>query len=484
MNIVSLAFAGFCACLFAVYWVMPVKGRPYVLAAGNIWFALGFGAATLPVLCGVALLCWLGAKILLRRPSRGLYALLLVLVALPLLVYKYLAPLSGYLAQYSSWVFPAWSNALGALALPMGISYFTFRGMYYLGYSYKNKQAEASLLHCFNYVSFFAMLVSGPIQAPRSQLPQLRTPPPFSASLALTGCGRILWGLVLKIVMADRLAMFQPGFDDFPILYSLSMVWALVAYSLQLYCDFAGYSQMAIGVANLLGYTCEENFISPYFSRSIAEFWRRWHISLSTFLREMIYIPMGGSRRGLARWTLAVLVTFVVSGVWHGAGPVFALWGLWHAVCLIAGRYTLGVRKKVWGALRLKPDGLPLRLWQTLFTFVLVAFGWQMFKVGSQGGDFAALAATLGYYAKPLVFSLQYVKESFVLIGFTTSSLVFTAAMLLVLFGVDAASHKLGFGAWYTAQKPWFRRVFAACCLGAAMFLSIVDGGSFIYFKF
>lgn len=480
MNILSIQFMGFFLLLFTLYWLLPSGAKPFILITANLVFAMAFGWPTVPALLAVCMLAWLGGRWLQNHPSKPAFALLVVLLLMPLAFYKYAPTFTGFLSSLSNGAFPS----LGWMAPPVGISYFTFKALLYLYDVYKHRKAEKNALLVFNYVSFFAMLVSGPIQPPSELLPQLKTPPAFSEKLAFCSCGRLLWGMFLKMVAADFLAAFQPTFREMSMTSGLTIILSVFIYGVQLYCDFAGYSQLAIGIAGLLGYHCSENFQSPYLSRSVSEFWRRWHISLSSMLRQLVYIPLGGSRKGTARWVLAIAATFAVSGIWHGAGFVFLLWGLWHAFCIITGKLLLPLRRRIWQLLRLHEDHLALRIWQTIATFALVCVGWLAFKVGSWGGGWQDFTTVIGYITVPASFSLQYIKDALVLAGFSASSLIKTAIIILAILLVDMLTKEKGFGRWFSAQKGWVQAAFSAICLTAVLFFGQVGGGSFIYFNF
>ncbi len=446
----------------------------------NAAFAAFFWLPTLPVLAGVALWAWLGGRALAARPSRWRYALFALLGLTPLLFYRFFTPLTALL----SGLLPNALGALGKLAAPVGISYFTFRMLMYLYAVYKGKLPAGGPVLVANYVAFFPMLQVGPIQDAESALPQLKSPPDFNADLALAGCGRIVWGMALKTVGADLIAKFVPAPESVTMSMGAALWIGVLLYSLQLYFDFAGYSQMAIGVANTFGYTCGENFKSPYLSRSVSGFWRRWHISLSAMLRQLIYIPLGGSRRGVWRYVLAIVATFAASGLWHGAGLVFLIWGLWHAVCILLGRFTGPARGKVHRALHLREENPLLVMWQILFTFGLVALGWFVFKVGFDWGnslsDLVNAAATM---LTATDWSLGGFKDAAVMLAMDIPSVVQIGVLTAVSLAVDIASVNQGFGAWFAQRKAWFRASFAALCLASVLFFGIMGGGNFIYFK-
>ena len=468
MNFLSLSFAGFGVLVFAGWWGLPAKARPWLLAAANLVFAGLFGAKAvicLVLICLAGYLCGLWAQ---KGGGRAAMWLGILLGLVPLAAYKYL-PLAS----------PALFEGLVA---PVGLSFYVFKTISYLADVTKGRiQAEKCPLCYFNYVGFFPQLASGPIQRAGSLLPQLKAPAmTFDRALAYTGFVRFCWGMFLKKCLADQLAGYQGALYQPDHYYSLGIVWSLLAYTLYLYFDFASYSQMSIGVANLLGLRVEENFLSPYFSRSIGEFWRRWHVSLSSFLRDYIYIPLGGSRNGVPVLIVATMVTFVLSGAWHGATAGFLVWGALHGVYLLIGRATKKVRAAAWGALG-QSESSPLRsVVGCLFTFVLVNIGWFFFMTGTLHQ--AQLVAQ--YLFLPFSFSLQYLKESFTQLGYTSTSMIQLGLFALLAAGIDWCARKEGFGAWAARQKPVLLVLLCYLCVFATLFFGAAGTLQNVYFAF
>lgn len=265
------------------------------------------------------------------------------------------------------------SNETDALSIlmPLGISYYTFKIISYMADIYSGKRpAEDSILNYSIYVSFFPQIICGPISRSEEivkQLNQFRNP---SSAMLSQGFILILSGLFKKLVIADRLNLYVNAiFSDSASYPALALWMGAFFYTIQIYCDFSGYSELAIGIGNLLGISCHPNFHLPYFSHSIKDFWRRWHISLSSWLKDYIYIPLGGNRGSIARKNINILITFFVSGIWHGSRLNFIIWGLWH------GMLNLIPVKKASHKI--------LRFTQMLFTFVGVMFGWILFKSSS-----------------------------------------------------------------------------------------------------
>jgi len=280
--------------------------------------------------------------------------------------------------------------------LPIGISFFTFQGMSYVIDVHRGRVAPArSLLDVMLLMSFFPHLVAGPIVRASDLLPQFATAPRLNRQMAMHGLLLIAWGLFKKTVIASELAsnLVDPVFFDPTAYGAVDLVGAAYGYAVQIYCDFSAYSDIAIGVAALLGYRFPRNFDQPYRASSLQEFWRRWHISLSSWLRDYLYVPLGGNRGGLARTCVNLMITFLLGGIWHGAAWTFIAWGALHGV-------VLSIERIWWSAIR-KPNWP--RLSSTLgviITFNIVTLSWILFRSDSFATALAFLQG-LGRWGEP-----------------------------------------------------------------------------------
>lgn len=311
-----------------------------------------------------------------RKRLMWLFALLGVL---PLLFFKYYNFLNESISEGMAAI--GMQFALPGLnwAVPVGISFFTFQAVgYLLDVYYGRIKAERNFLDYALFISFFPSILSGPINKASLVLPQiknLRTY--FDYGKAVAGLKMILWGMFMKVVVADRVGLYVdtvlPSYMNYT---GVTCFIASLFYTIQIYADFAGYSLMAIGVGKLLGFELTENFCRPYFSVSVTDFWHRWHISLSTWLKDYVYIPMGGSRCSRRRNYWNIFVTFLVSGIWHGANWTFIVWGIWHGLFQIVEK-ALGQQKCEYGAL-----GKTIKI---VITFLLVNFAWIFFRMPTLG---------------------------------------------------------------------------------------------------
>ena len=271
--------------------------------------------------------------------------------------------------------------------LPMGISFYTFQTMSYsIDVYYGRIKPEKHLGVFALFVTFFPQLVAGPIERAGNLLSQLRTPHKFEYNRAASGIKLMAWGFFKKVVIADRLAVFVNAVYDDPTAYrGIPLIIATVFFAFQIYCDFSGYTDIARGAARIMGIQLMQNFRSPYFATSIKDFWSRWHISLSTWFRDYLYLPLGGNRVVKWRWYYNLFIVFLVSGIWHGANWTFMVWGALHGLYLVFGNATADERSKLASMLRLdRLPGLHTFL-QVLTTFFLVCVAWVFFRANSLG---------------------------------------------------------------------------------------------------
>lgn len=332
-------------CVFApvlgIYYLMPVKSRWIVLLVSGVIFYTSVNPWMLFLLGGSILGSYAAAIAISNaagtKKAKAEFAVSVTALAAVLCLFKYfnffIQSMSNFLGKIGLGSEPL----VLKLVMPLGISYYTFKIISYLADVYKGKMdAERHFGYYALYVSFFPQIVSGPIERAEHFLPQIKNIVAFDEQLFVCGMEKIILGLFKKLVIADRLEGFVTEVFYNPLSYpGLASAMAMFFYSVQIYCDFSGYSDIVIGMAEMLGIRTKENFHCPYFSKNIQEFWRRWHISLSSWLRDYVYIPLGGGRAGAMRKKRNIIITFLVSGIWHGSGWNFLVWGglhgLWNA---------------------------------------------------------------------------------------------------------------------------------------------------------
>lgn len=311
---------------------------------------------------------------------------------LPLLVFKYYDFINNSISEGLAAI--GLQIRLPGLnwAIPIGISFYTFQAVGYMLDVYHGRiKAEKNLADYLLFVSFFPSILSGPINKASLVLPQIKSLRPyFDYGLAVKGLQMLLWGMFMKVVVADRVGLYVdtvlPSYMNYN---GITCFAASIFYTIQIYSDFAGYSLMAIGVGELLGFKLTENFRRPYFAVSVTDFWHRWHISLSTWLKDYVYIPMGGSRCAKSRNYWNIFVTFLVSGIWHGANWTFIVWGCLHGICQIIEK-ALGLQK-------LKTGNGWVKALRIIITFIIVDFAWIFFRMPTLGDAIGVVRRILDF---------------------------------------------------------------------------------------
>lgn len=401
MSLVSIQFFVFLAISVLALRMAPRVSRLWLLAILNlIFFYVGAGPRGMLVLLYVLAAAYVfarligsaaieeGGDVLSRRlRPRSLCLLIgIVLVLVPLLVFKYASFVLGAVRSVLGLSLP---DIFSSLIAPLGISFFTMQAIGYVVDVYKGRCGVITNIGEYvSFAAFFPTIVSGPIQRTSllpQQLQRIRSEKSLTSYENVTGGAVIaLWGLFLKMVIADRVGVFVNSvYDSWWLYESVELVLGTFGYALQVFCDFAGYSCIAIGAARMMGIDAGQNFNTPYLAQSIQEFWRRWHISLSTWLRDYVYIPLGGSRRGTARRYANVITVFLVCGIWHGAGWHFVAWGLLQGVFQCVGVATHGARYGLYERLGFKTSSFGWQLGRVLCTFLLVSLTWVFFRAPS-----------------------------------------------------------------------------------------------------
>ncbi|MBK9508451.1 MAG: MBOAT family protein [Cytophagaceae bacterium] len=347
-----------------------------------------------------------------------------------------------------------------SLELPIGLSFHTFQAMSYTIEVYRrNQKPEKDFIVYSLYVMFYPQLVAGPIERPQNLLPQFHTYIKYNFENLKAGLMMMAWGLFKKVVIADRLSVMVDYCYDNPTAFSgLTLLVATIFFAFQIYCDFSGYSDIAIGAARTMGYKLMTNFDAPYLSKSISEFWRRWHISLSTWFKDYLYIPLGGNRVGEMRLYANYLIVFTVSGLWHGAAWTFIIWGFLHGFYLVMAI----VRDKY--LLFKLPKSSVLSM---VSTFVLVTVAWVFFRAKGLGNAKIILTKiiTLNDFSR---FEMP----------FTNSEFIFSWLLILILFLKDIYVKEIS-----TKSTPAFYFKFAGLLI-LSYFLGIFTSNQFIYFQF
>ncbi len=479
----SNEFYVFLPIVFALYWLFPQKHRWFFLLISSYYFYMSWEVKYVALIFATTVISY-GTALLMERTEdkkkkKFWLVLALVLAIGVLFFYKYFNFLSDSVTKVlQSMAIPVQGLTL-KLLLPAGISFYTFQVIGYLVDVYRGDVKACRHFGKYAaFISFFPQILSGPIARTRDLMPQIEREHTFDCDKAIAGAKQIAWGFFKKIAIADTLVsyvdMIYNQVDQFT---GLPLVAATILFAFQIYCDFSGYSDMAIGVAKLFDVDLMTNFRSPYFSASIKEFWSRWHISLSSWFRDYVYIPLGGSRRGEFRTKVNLFLTMMVSGLWHGANWTFVLWGAINGIGQAIERSLLKYfppkKERSW----LRVAG----------TFVFVCFAWIFFKANT--------IADAGYVVSHLFTGIwnpvAYVTEGFQ--AFRLASLAQTTGLkdllvcvccILVLLANDFIELKTSLWTWLGKYKKPVRYAFYFLLLFVILYSRKLGDYQFVYFQF
>lgn len=460
--------------LFLAYYVMPAKfvrvRNIYIIAVSYLLY-MNFSPAYSLLLLGITILTYFMAiKMEAKRAvGGGKYLLVVSVIAtlLPLIFFKYFNFINE--TCYSLMQMAGLKYELQGLnwAIPVGISFYTFQAVGYLcDIWYGRVKAERDFIPYALFLSFFPSIVSGPINKASLLLPQIKAIRPyFDYCKAVGGLRMILWGMFMKVVVADRVALYvDVVFPQYQHYTSGSLFLASILYTIQIYADFAGYSLMAIGVGKTLGFELTENFRRPYFAFSVTEFWRRWHISLSTWLKDYVYIPLGGSRCSRLRNYWNIIVTFLVSGIWHGANWTFVIWGLWHGLFQVVEKATNQQMNRY---------GFFGTIVKIFVTFLIVNFAWIFFRMPTIEDAYLMIERMFSPSAFGSVFLPGNSDLLFISLGISL--------LLVKEFTDEYYPDKFRL---LDNKRVWVRWTTYILCMILIMMTGVFDAGQFIYVQF
>ncbi|MBR5076753.1 MAG: MBOAT family protein [Bacteroidales bacterium] len=467
-------------CIFLIHWLLPdkisirktktvdervIRPRNVFLIIVSYLLYANWKPSFLFILVFITLSTFWGAKYVAsfdRNRKRAFVCVWSLIILSPLLVFKY----------YNFINESVWSilSSLGVRyelhglnwAIPIGISFYSFQALgYFLDVYYGRTTVERSFIDYVLFISFFPQIFSGPISKAKELLPQIKQERKFYYQEGVQGLKFILWGMFLKLVLADRLGLYvDKVISDYEMYSGGTCILAAVFYSIQIYGDFAGYSYMAVGVSKTLGFNLVNNFMRPYFSVSITDFWRRWHISLSRWLKDYIYIPLGGSRCSKLKNFWNIFITFLVSGIWHGANWTYIVWGIIHGVAQIIEK-ALGLNK-------VESKGV-IRLIRIVGTFIVVTSAWVFFRMPTIGDAFHFIRHSFSELSLPSVLSV-------------TNFAIYLIAIAIVVFKETREEFFSMRGRFFNLKLVrWMEYVVAFCLI---LLCGALDSGSFIYGSF
>lgn len=360
------------------------------------------------------------------------------------------------------------------IVLPIGLSFHTFQAMSYTIEVYRGTvPAERNIGRYALYVMFFPQLVAGPIERPQNVIHQFFEKHKFNFDRAKSGLRLMLWGMFKKVVIADRLAVFVDLIYDNPEAYTgLPLIVATIFFAIQIFCDFSGYSDIALGAARVLGFKLMKNFDRPYFSKNISEFWRRWHISLSTWFRDYVYIPLGGNRVSRTRKYFNLFIVFMISGLWHGASWNYVIWGSLHGVYLIFGQLTGKWQERVISTLK---QPFLIKISHNFIVLFLVGIAWVFFRANTTGDSF--------YILQNLFMSSSHsITEVINLIG--KNEVITIMVAMLIMEGVHWLQRGKDMGVTVESWPKWQQYTAYYVLLIGVVFWGVYNNTQFIYFQF
>ncbi len=476
----SWQFGVFLPIVFGLYWSVPQRFRWLLLLIASYWFYMSWNVKYIVLILFTTVISYLAAILLERyRNNKPVKKFILTATLVSclgvLFVFKYFNFFAGAVADFLNMFALHLHPTTLKLLLPVGISFYTFQTLAYVIDVYRgNVKAERHFGVYAAFISFFPQLVAGPIERTNNLLPQIKAAPDFRYEQAAYGMKLMTWGFFKKLCVADVVAVWSDRvFNDVYNYKGFALILAMFFFTVQIYCDFSGYSDIARGCAKLFGIELMENFKSPYFSASIREFWSRWHISLSTWFRDYVYIPLGGNRCGKLRHNVNLMITFIVSGLWHGANWTFVVWGAVHGLAQVI--------ENAFVPKGYEPHGVA-RAVRVLGTFTFVMLAWVFFRANSIGeavyvigniftgiSDVRTYITDAGYR----VFEISIIDKL----------LAFLTILALVLW--DWVSLKRDIIMRITMKRSWgMRYAFYFGLLTAILILRATDATEFVYFQF
>jgi alginate O-acetyltransferase complex protein AlgI len=369
-----------------------------------------------------------------------------------------------------------------SILLPIGLSFHTFQAMSYTIEVYRgNQKAEKHFGIYALYVMFYPQLVAGPIERPQNVLHQFHTKHHFSYINVTNGLKLMAWGMFKKVVIGDHLAMMVDKVYNNPTQYEgLPLIIATVFFAFQIYCDFSGYSDIALGSAQVMGFKLMQNFDRPYFSKTISEFWRRWHISLSTWFRDYLYIPLGGSRVPYYRQLFNLFIVFMVSGLWHGASWNFIIWGALHGLLLVLAR----LREKYLPSLQLNATNLVTKIIHIIIVFILVDFCWIFFRARTFADAKYIITHLLSNISLNSLKNLDFVRNN-ILLGESKQIFLVTIFSLILMEIVHYSQRNRSIRSYLSTQNRWLRwGLYCLLISWILLFGAFEKPAQFIYFQF
>ena len=483
----SLTFLIFLVCILSLYYILPYKYKWYLLLIGSCIFYMAWRIEFIfLILFSSFFNYYIGLLIeKYEDKSKTILTTGLIINFLILFIFKYSIFINHSFMSIYNYFNISYPIKDFDIILPMGISFYTFQATSYTIDIYRKRyKAEKNILKVTLYIMFFPQLVAGPIERADNLLNQLFLNHKFNIYNISMGIKIMLIGYFKKIVIADRIAILVNTVYNSPYDYNgISFIIATIFFAIQLYCDFSGYSDIAIGCAKLFNINLMENFKSPYFSKSIKEFWTRWHISLSTWFKDYLYIPLGGNRKGIIRTYFNLMITFLVSGIWHGANWTFILWGGLNGFYQIIGDLKNRFLKSINFNIKNKYINSFFNIFRILITFSLICFSLIFFRANTVKDAFYIINNLFSDIQN--VNNIQYLYNISTQLGLNIFQILMATACIIILFIIEIFEYKQRI--YITLNKLPFIIRFIFYYIITIIILSMGvfnNAGQFIYFQF
>lgn len=472
----SINFCIFFPVVVMLYFLLPQRLRWFFLLVSSCIFYMALIPIYILVLFTTITIDYFAAIFIDKStgPKRKFYLLIsIVFTCSVLFIYKYYDFFNTNFASIASFIHWNYPKQTLKLILPIGLSFHTFQSLSYVIEVYRRKSKVERHFGVYAlYVMFFPQLVAGPIERPYNLLHQFYEKHSFNNQRVVDGLKFMLFGLFKKIVIADRLAIYVNAvFDNYQYHSGVTLLIASIFFTFQIYCDFSGYSDIAIGAARVMGFRLMNNFNRPYLARSISDFWHRWHISLSTWFRDYLYFPLGGNRLGISRWMFNIIIVFLISGLWHGANWTFIIWGLLNGSYFIFAKIIQDARNKVivapWpGRIRVLHEAI-----KTITIFILINLSFIFFRANNVSIAFFIIKRIFLFKGELFIPAL--------------SQMLYSIFGILFLLAIELKQEFYKGNLSFLENRSWFvRNLSYAALIITILLIGVFDGGQFIYFQF
>ena len=498
MQFNSIKFLVFFPIVLIVYFIVPKKMRMYWLLIVSYFFYMSWNTKYAVLIFISTLITYLSGILFSKfnqktnnEVIKKIIMITCICINLGILaLFKY----GNFCIDSINWLFSTIGlNVIERqfdFLLPVGISFYTFQALGYMIDVYRdNVKVEKNFFRYALFVSFFPQLVAGPIERSKNLLSQMQNIEKlklWNIKRIISGTILMIWGLFMKMVIADRASILADSvFNNYRMFGRTELIIGVISFAIQIYCDFSSYSLIAIGSSKVLGFDLMENFNAPYFATSIRDFWCRWHISLSTWFKDYLYIPLGGNRKGTLRKAINTMIVFIISGLWHGANWSFVVWGAIHGLYQVIGDYSKRLRKRLISRFEIKTNCFSWRMLQMIITFSLVSFAWIFFRSDSitDSIDFIERIATI---SNPWVLF----DGGIFMLGLDSLEMFILVVSVSMLFVIDYIRYKKGItlDRFLFTQNMWFEWlvliVLLLMILTFGKYGPSFDAKQFIYFQF